>query len=137
MQWHSEILALCTGKVSSFPILTLSIQETDMTLLKILFEQKTNPRCTDPLYFQRLSRREWVPLRPQQELSRVLGSVSNDWTDTQLPTYLLGGIEEKVQEGRWAPFPLPHPTPLMQQVLSCRALYHMWQAFKLKFISIL
>lgn len=85
MQWHSEILALCTGKVSSFPILTLSIQETDMTLLKTLFEQQQQQkptRCTDPLYFQRFSHREWVPLRPQQELSRVFGSVSNDWTDT-------------------------------------------------------
>lgn len=72
---------------------------------------KKTPHCTDPLYFQRLSHREWVPLRPQQELSRVFGSVSNDGTDRQLSNCLQDGVEEKVQEGRWTPLTPPSLTP--------------------------
>lgn len=53
MLWHSEILALCTGKVSSFPILTLSIQETDMTLLKTLFEQQQKEHIALILYISK------------------------------------------------------------------------------------
>lgn len=38
---HWKVGSLWAGKLSSFPILILSIQETDMTLLKALSEQKT------------------------------------------------------------------------------------------------
>lgn len=61
-QW--KLGSLWAGKLSSFPILTPFIQETDMTLLKDLSEQKN---CALILCISKGFLTEiWVALKPQQ-----------------------------------------------------------------------
>lgn len=114
-QW--TLGSLGAGKRSSFPILTPFIQETDMTLLKDLSEQKA---AHWSLYFKGLPRRHVSPLKTtaRTKLSVCQRFCWDSGMDTQTPSHP-GRAEEGLREGRW--------TPLRQQVLSGEVLRYLGQ----------